>query len=285
MVILQSYTSIMKDTLAIDGELIKKHNAEIGRWAASPFFISPFISGTFEGFDEEFTYLYSDVFTKLDELCQSKGLRFIPSCDRRTAIETRTSSNLQLTNALESIKRCSPYFMAIFGQQYGPHRSVKETVIELKTGHGRQSVGPSNLSPVDANILTASKRGHWWLLDRKWQYCSMLELEIQAAALEDDPTAKHCFFYIRDFKNNYLRQRQLNDMDGFAEEFSLFEAESEYAEKKLDNLKLRISKKGWPIKYFSSPFELAEMVLRDWTKIIHLVCPSPYTRTGMYYRL
>lgn len=251
--------------------------------------VSPFISGTFEGFEEEFNHLYSNVFPRLDDLCKSRGSRFLPSCDRRTAIETRSSSSLQLSNALDCIKKCSPYFMAIFGQQYGPHRPVKETVIEMKAGHGRQSIGPGNLSLVDLNIVTASKRGHWWLLDKKWQYCSMLEMEIQAAALESEPAAKHCHFYIRDFKQNYLKQSKENDVSidelSTIDGYSLFEAESRYAEKKLDALKLRICKKGWPVKYFSSPTELGEMIIEDWAKIVDLMCPSPYMRTGMYLHI
>ena len=112
---------------------------------------------------------------------------------------------------------------------------------------------------MDCNFISASRKGHSWVLEEKWQYCSWLELEIQAAALCDNGAANHCMFYIRDFKRGYFKQdltqhESLDDFDTHGG-YSMFEAESIYAEKKLYELKMSIVKKGWPIKYFSSSID------------------------------
>ena len=91
-------------------------------------------------------------------------------------------------------------------------------------------------------------------------------------------------FYIRDFKRGYFKQdltqhESLDDFDTHGG-YSMFEAESIYAEKKLYELKMSIVKKGWPIKYFSSSIELGELVLQDWTKLLNLLFPKVYIRNG-----
>ncbi|XP_077971981.1 uncharacterized protein LOC120339237 [Styela clava] len=282
----------MKDSIALDAHLITKCDVDTksSKILSYPEFqnhqvISPYISSTFDDFEEEFKHLHTDVFPKLNEYCQKRGARFVPVDFRRTVVESRFSSDFALSHALDSIKQCCPFFMAIFGQKYGPHRLPTDSFLNAPAPFGRYiQNAPSNL---DQNLLTAGKLGHSWVLEKKWQLCSLMELEIQAAALEQTSTAKYCFFYIRDFKHSYLKKtdKSFNATSYTASEISIesrqsgdelamFEAESEYAEKRLNELKMRIVKKGWTIKFFSNPTELGHAVLHNWMKVINQIYPT-----------
>ncbi len=51
------------------------------------------------------------------------------------------------------------------------------------------------------------------------------------------------------------------------------QAEDEASARKLARLKQRIRDKGLPVRSFRSPEDLAHLVLRDWTRIIHSLHP------------
>lgn len=49
--------------------------------------------------------------------------------------------------------------------------------------------------------------------------------------------------------------------------------ESEYAKRKIRDLKQRLINRGLPVKFFKTAEELGQMVLEDWAEIIDMLLP------------
>nr|XP_009858535.2 tetratricopeptide repeat protein 41 isoform X1 [Ciona intestinalis] len=221
--------------------------------------INPYISSTFVDLEDEFNFLHSSLFPKLNEWCSRRGCSFAPEDSRRTSVHFRTSSDYILKTALEDVVRSKPFFISIIGSCYGQHRQPDGELLSMT------SKQIANQTMMDRNIQTALQRGHTWLMNSSYQYCSIMELEITLAAfLESIP---HCFFYIKDCYKIMLNNEEVSD------EAMLFEPESIYAQDQLNNLKRRIVNKGLPVKYFKTKEELYDLIYHDWTGVISQLCP------------
>lgn len=254
----------------------------------------PYVSSNFEDFVEEFKYLHDEVFPKLNALCQKRGARFSPVDPRRMVVESRSSTEFAFKHALDSIVECSPFFMAIFGHRYGFHKPPDADDL-AQTMLVNVNMQLQSLTTHDRNLINAGRYGHPWVLDREFQKCSILELEIEAALFRDPDFSKYCFFYMRDFKHSYLKKtgswtnfekedsgKQMGDIaaDMSVTSSSLFEAESKYAEHRLNRLKKRIAKSGWNIIHFTTVEELGKAVFENWSSVICQLYPLVSSLTG-----
>ncbi|GFR62431.1 tetratricopeptide repeat protein GNN [Elysia marginata] len=95
--------------------------------AAGPQFelrdaISPYVCSTPLDFSEERNHLSRVVFPQLNQLCKSRGSFFNPTDLRWIPGDPNTEKGFLLTTVLSSIKRCSPFFICLLGETYGPFR-------------------------------------------------------------------------------------------------------------------------------------------------------------------
>ena len=224
--------------------------------------ISPYISSTFVDLEEEFKHLHSNVFSQLNDLCQERGSYFLPLDFRRTSVDNRSSADLVLKHALDKVNSCLPFFICVIGSQYGMHRPPGSTLISTSAVSTSLSGTIPALSVMDQNLLNACAN-YPWVLEKDFHTCSMMELEVILACFMPEANfPKHCFFYVQEA----FQIVQTNTE-------TILESESEYAQERLHNLKLRIIEKGLPVKFFTSTEELSEQILKDWTNVIMTVLP------------
>lgn len=252
--------------------------------------ICPYISSTFSDLEEEFKHLHLDTFEKLKQISKSHGCHFDPVDYRRTAIDFRSTSDYILKNALDVIDQSIPFFICIIGNKYGPHVSENAPCLKLPNN---DNIKTQAFSTTERNLLFAASHGHPWVLDVEVQKCSLMELEILAACfLENSSISRHCFFYIKDFYHHLLKtggnsfnQDTVLQTDYMQEIGTVFEAESDYAQGRLNSLKQRIINKGLPVKYFTSKEVLGNAILNDWTEVITRLYPSlpKYFLQGKYF--
>lgn len=274
----------MLSNLALDGELLKRLkssfvNTDIYEIPCNS--VSPYISSTFSDVEEELKFLYTDTFPKLQELCQKRGVHFYPCDIRRTVVDSRTFSEHTLQHALDAVKVCQPYFMCIMGDKYG--RYSAHTVNSSE--HIEEC--PSLVSTIDINFKNAASCGHPWVMEEKYKDTSIMELEVEQAALSRDDVPKYCSFYVRDYKKMFLERtnhlRYTDYSNELAEDVDyIFNAESKFAEDKLNELKLKIANKGFHIYYFKSPIELGRLVFEQWSRIIVNLYPLPTSPISKY---
>ena len=270
----------LKDELTLDASLL--HGVKQFSTSNDNFYhnqagsyqqpICPYICSTFIDLEEEFKYLHAHTFSQLNELCRQRHSFFLPFDFRRTAIENRSSADSILKHSLDNVLSSLPYFLCIIGSQYGKHRSPSSGLLSAAKPGLLSTPTPHPLSILDQNLLTASN-DYPWVIEENFHACSMMELEITLACfLSETHLPKYCYFYI---KETFLCQEQSN-IDSF------LEGESEYAQNRLYDLKLKIVNKGLPVKFFTSSEDLGEKIFKDWSEIIvsRLSNPGPYQVHG-----
>lgn len=236
--------------------------------------ICPYISSTFSDLEEELKFLHSDTFLKLSDLCQAHGCHFTPMDFRRTAVDFRSTSDFMFKNALDNVRNCLPFFICIIGNQYGPHLPPDHKMIYA---NHQQQGSVKGCNSTERNLMFAGSHGHPWVLDIDAQKCSIMELEILAACFSKESYfAKHCFFYFKDYYHQLCSHNNVaTDSDTLQEFGTVLEAESEYAQDRLNDLKHRIIIKGLSVKYFNSKEELGAEIFHDWSEVIKSIFPVP----------
>ena len=239
---------------------------------AAPSPIKVFISSTFVDLVEEFQYLHSSTFPQLNEICQRYGTFFVPFDQRRTAVDYRSSSDFTLKHALDSIKICYPYFMCIIGRQYGEYSLPNPAFSEKHESEMNSNISRSF---INRNLNYAIKHGYSELKQFSNTPISLLELEVQYASLMKTSIELkkcHCHFYVQDHLEIMKQKKDINNSQYPATDDpnfpTLFEAEDEFALNRLIELKIEITEKGLPVKFFASKEELEEAILKDWMEIL-----------------
>ncbi|XP_053377944.1 uncharacterized protein LOC123530292 isoform X2 [Mercenaria mercenaria] len=236
--------------------------------------VTPYVCSTPCDFDLEREFLAQEVFPQLEELCQQRGTAFSPIDIQWTPDSIQTESGHLLRINLDFIMRCTPYFICLLGETYGPHRTpdggkLPESLHTL----------PDDASWIDKNYLVAASAGYSWILKEVHQNCSIPELEIiQAAFLSDN---RYCHFYYR--QPEHLDHKLQDIAEGEKQKtIALHKPESEYADLNIRDLKQRIVNKGLPVKYFQTCGELGTRVLADWKEIIDELYPPLLDGLGMF---
>lgn len=121
--------------------------------------VTPYVCSTPCDFDAEREYLAQEVFPQLEELCQQRGTAFSPIDIKWKPDSLQTESGHLLRINLDFITRCSPYFICLLGESYGPHRlpeggKLPESLNSL----------PEDASWIDKNYLVAASAGYTWIL-------------------------------------------------------------------------------------------------------------------------
>ena len=157
----------------------------------SPVPIRPFISSTFQDFQEERGYLNAHIFPELNNLCYQKGTYFAPVELRWGITKKEGDSGETISLCLNNIQRCEPFFICLVGWRYGANRSIKRPKLSINDEEKYHK------DWLDLSFLRAAKYcGHEWVLDDSYQNSSVTELEIEEAAFRK--RFKYCRFYFRE---------------------------------------------------------------------------------------
>lgn len=227
--------------------------------------VTPYVSSTPCDFDEEREYLANEIFPQLEEICLQRGTSFAEIDIKWTPNSLQTETGHLLRINLDFVSKCSPYFLCLLGETYGPHRDPEGG----KLPEGLHNL-PEEASWIDRNFLIAASAGYSWILKEVHQNCSIPELEIiQAAFLSDN---RYCYFYYRqpEHLDHKLHDIPKSERKSF---IALHKPDSEYADLNIRDLKQRIVNKGLPVKYFQTCAELGAHVLADWKDVIDELYP------------
>lgn len=199
--------------------------------------IRVFVSSTFRDMKAERDYLMKFIFPQVRKLCEQRGVVWGEVDLRWGVTDEQKAEGKVLPICLEEIRRCRPYFIGVLGERYGwvPDEIPQELI----------------------------EREEW--LKEHFSH-SVTELEILHGVLRNPDMAEHAFFYFRD--PAYIKSLSQTEKDNFTAE------DSESAEK-LQKLKERIRKSGFPVREnYPEPKAFGELVLQDLTNVINTLYPE-----------
>jgi nephrocystin-3 len=189
-----------------------------------------FISSTFLDFEEEREMLVKRVFPELRRKCRERQVELV-DIDLRWGIKKEDAlQGKVLPICLAEIDRSQPYFIGFIGERYG-------------------------WIPASDHYAPSTLQKQPWLEEHRGGK-SVTELEILHGVLNNPDIAKRAFFYFRDPKYALAKG-------------GVFLGECSEEQAKLNNLKDRIRKSGFPIvEDYPTPETLAEKVRDElWTLI------------------
>lgn len=152
--------------------------------------VTPYVCSTPYDLEEERTFIAERIFPQLEELCRHRGTRFNPYDIqwRPDSLQAETGHLLQVN--LDFIVKCSPYFLCLLGETYGPHR-VPDSGRLPESLHSMTEETPW----IDRSYMVAAAAGYKWIMKDVHQNCSLPEIEIIQAAFLGD--SHKCHFYYR----------------------------------------------------------------------------------------
>lgn len=225
-----------------------------------PGVIRIFVSSTFRDMQAERDELAKFIFPKLRKDCEERGVTW-GEVDLRWGItnEQKTEGKV-LPICMDEIKRCRPFFISILGERYGWIPNI-------------------DLDPISPELFEREP----WLKEHLEK--SVTELEILHGVLNNPEMANHAFFYFRDPESInalplteqtiFYEQVQPDEIEAFGEEEATRRLEAR--RKKLDDLKGRIRRSGFPLREgYKSPQQLGEWVLQDLLKVIDSLYPASF---------
>ncbi|CAB4021903.1 Hypothetical predicted protein, partial [Paramuricea clavata] len=225
--------------------------------------ITPFVCSTFKDFSKERNYLAAVVFPRLQERCQERGTRFSPVDLRWNEESCNTNDTKVLQQCLDAIKECSPFFICLLGERYGVHRPPDAM------SHSDETL-QTTVDWLDKNFEMAAACGNEWVLDNENKHCSLTELEIIKASFRE--RTDHCYFYFRDPGHLEEQSVDLNTSQR-AMLMEIYESESEFAARKVRELKQQIIDTDLPVQHFRTVEELGHLILKDWLLVLDSLYP------------
>lgn len=243
--------------------------------------ISPYICCNKNEFQDELDYLENNTFIKLKAILDQLNVSFEPINITWDENDEIAQNGDLLRLLLHNIENCSPFFVCLLGEQYGSHNeeikqnkflSVRqESDLSSKQFEGGlKRVEKSNdlfipttrrMNWIEKNLIVAQKTGYSYVVNTSTQYCSLLELQLQAA-LFDEKSYEFYKFYFRQPEYLENKFKNLNKQEKI-EVLRKYSVENEYCEFKMKDLKARIAKKGLSIKYYQTLEQLDELIIDD----------------------
>jgi tetratricopeptide (TPR) repeat protein len=199
--------------------------------------IRVFVSSTFRDMHAERDEMVKQVFPRLRQLCEKRGITLVEVDLRWGITGEEAAAGKVLPLCFAEIDNCRPYFISLLGERYG---WISD--------------------PIPEDLLQQEP----WLQDQLHK--SVTELEILHGALNSSQAPTKAFFYFRD--PAYLKQ--LPEGVNYAD----FASEGEESKKKLSSLKEHIRNSGFPISQYSDPLQLRALLLADFEKLIKELFPE-----------
>ena len=223
--------------------------------------ISPYIGSTVGSFENEVSHMCSNSFKRLETLCKKYGGCFHPVDNRKTSLNFHPSEDFSLLQSFDLISKSRPFCIFIIGDTYGPFCD------EFSINDQNLDNDINEVTIVKRNLKTAISHGHSWLSEKPFCNASLLELEIEFAALQNGSrlSRSHCHFYFHDKYNIFLTEAERKDV-----KLSKNSIESSEGQEKLSKLKDRLIEEGYNVRFFHDEKSLDDAVLEDWSSIINL---------------
>ncbi len=175
-----------------------------------------------------------------------------------------SSTGHLLRMLLHNIKKTSPFFICLVGEQYGTYLDEANM---SPSGYTLSAASKArSLNWIEKNLHVASQTGYYHLINQFQFHDSFLEYQINAALL-DEANYPYYRFYFR--QSEYLETKfEHLSIEERREAFRLYEVENEYCARRVKELKLRVAKKGIVIRYYKSLEQLHELVYEDVVELI-----------------
>ncbi|XP_055881613.1 putative tetratricopeptide repeat protein 41 isoform X2 [Biomphalaria glabrata] len=126
--------------------------------------VTPYICSTPLDFLNEKKHLSECIYPELSKACKARGSYFKPTNLLWEPGAQNLVKGLYLKTQLDAINRCSPFFIGLLGETYGPFRDESR---ELLTEFETSSININHLHWLDKNIMLAAAGGHPWVLDKE----------------------------------------------------------------------------------------------------------------------
>lgn len=200
-----------------------------------------FISSTFADMNAERDAL-THVFPQIRELCEKRGVVFVPLDLRWGITESAAKQGRVLDTCMREIDQSRPFFIGLVGNRYGWVPTIR-----------------------DIGDFDESLQGKYpWLHSALDQGMSITEMEMQYAALRNISSQENSInatFYLRSSKMTVPKE--------YCEETG-----SEAA-RKLEHLREKIrQQKAFPVRDYDSPKQLAEQVKNDLIQFLNREFPQ-----------
>ena len=228
--------------------------------------ICPYISTAGGSFQNEISYVCSNAFKKLQDLCKKYGGCFQPIDNRKTLLNFRPTEDFSLLQSFDLISRSRPFYIFVIGDHYGPYCGESELPITEEHDENNKI---NDFTMTKRNLITAISHGHSWLREKSFCNSSLLELEIEFAALQygSSFSQSHCHFYFHDKHSVFLTETS-EKKDEKTKNKSVETCE---AQEKLSNLKDRLIDGGYNVRFFHDKESLDKAVFEDWSNVVNLI--------------
>jgi tetratricopeptide (TPR) repeat protein len=195
-----------------------------------------FISSTFLDMYAEREELAKRVFPQLRDFCNGRQVT-LTEVDLRWGIpQEEVDAGKVLPICLTEVANCHPFFVCLIGERYG----------EI-------------LGEIPAELLQSEP----WLKD--YPRKSITELEILHGALNPELKSGHAFFYMRSPGHSGVQSNPVVHSD--------IDPDDKESKSKLEDLKKRILSSGLPVREYTTPSHLGNLLLNDLKALFEQLFP------------
>jgi hypothetical protein len=216
-------------------------------------------------FEDERAYLKEKTFPKIKDYYERLSINFDPIQIEWKEDEDIVKSGSLLRLLLHNIVKSSPFFICLMGKKYGTYLERKELITTPSISSSQSS--ENDISWVEKNLLVASQTGFDHIVNSKSFNNSFTEIQINTA-ISDENNFSFIRFYYRqiEFLDEKFSHLSVEERKAAIDSY---EAESNYCDFRVKDLKLKVAKKGLIVKYYKSLEELDELIYNDYIDIIH----------------
>lgn len=206
----------------------------------SPRNVRVFVSSTFRDMKAEREELVKRVFPQLRSFCERRQVT-LSEVDLRWGIpQEEVDAGKALAICLSEVANCRPFFVCLLGERYG-----------------------QMLSEIPEELL----QNEPWLKDHPRK--SMTELEVLHGALNSVAAPVHAFFYLLNPAHNGATSYATLPPDE-----RIIERDDAESERKLADLKKRIVNSGFPVREYTLPSQLGNILLDDLRALFEQLYPD-----------
>ncbi|CAF0851226.1 unnamed protein product [Brachionus calyciflorus] len=225
--------------------------------------INPYVCCNQDDFFDEINFLRDRTFPKIYERLIKLNINFDPVLiDWNESNDYVRSGNL-LRLLLTTIKKSSPFLIGLIGHRYGAY-------LPKTQAHNYYLFSDSNIriemNWLEKNNMIAAQTGFGHVVSTDLFNNSLLEHQINQA-LDDTNAYPFYRFYFRQFE--YFEEMYSHlSIEQRKQELKKHEAENEYCEFKIKEIKMKLAKKGLIIKYYKSLEQLNDLIYDDFIDLV-----------------
>lgn len=234
--------------------------------------ILPFVCSNMQEFSDERNFLRKKTFPRIKNELLKLNINFDPIDIIWNENDNYVKSGHLLRLLLHNIQQSSPFFICLIGNKYGPYLIKNQTnnnnnkSIDDNSDNESDSLKPPELNWIEKNQIVAMQTGFEHIVNSITQTNSLLDHQI-SLALSQEMNAPYYRFYFRqaeylDEKFSHLPLKERNEC------IQLYGPENDHCDFKIKDLKMKIAKRGYIIKYYKTLKELDEYIYQDFYEMI-----------------